>query len=77
MTTTYQVPKYITKKLMAAFQNTTSRPGEFPVHDTDTNDYLIDLLPVSCGWERETFNIDNAFTVWFDFRIGRFYVSGE
>jgi hypothetical protein len=72
----YTVPKWITRKLLGSFGNyNIDNDNWYPVWDEKTNDYLAKLLPVSCSWEREVFNIDNSFKVRFCFRIGKFYVS--
>ena len=71
-----QLPKYITIQLTTAFKNTViNNDGWFPIHNEKTNDWLFNHLPISCGWEREEFILNNSFKVYFNFAIDRFYVS--
>lgn len=67
------IPKWLTRKLLAAYRNSTSYDGWFPVHDEKANARLCELFGLTTDYTEHY--IGNAFRVRFCWAIQRWYVG--
>lgn len=67
------IPKWLRAQLMAAFRNSTSDPGWYPVHHEGANARLCKLFGLTTDYQE--YRIGNAFRLRFDWSIQRWRVS--